>query len=182
MDNLRACRRCGAVVTIYAPCKCKTGSADQMVPVQDRREQSRRPPGRPAQPSNHQGRPKASKWPLVVFFCIVAGLGLCGTFIWQSNSNYSPADREANAIAMTQRTDYPLWTCAVMLDRFGQVVDQYEAAGHARQSANIMAMQVKAGEKGLSNGVYAAQLERCSELWRSASEPERIAAMRKAGL
>ena len=150
--------------------------------IQDRREQSRRPHRQSAQPSNQQGHPKASKWPLVVFFCIVAGLGLCGTFIWQSNANYSPADREANAIAMAQRTDYPLWTCAVMLDRFGQVVDQYEVAGHARQSANIMAVQVKAGEKGLSNGVYAAQVERCSELWRSASEPERIEAMRKAGL
>ena len=50
MDKLRACRRCGAVVTFNSPCECETGSADQMVPVQDRSEQPRNSRRRRAQP------------------------------------------------------------------------------------------------------------------------------------
>ena len=90
--------------------------------------------------------------------------------------------REANEIAMTLRTNYPLWTCAVMLDRFGRVVERHEAAGHSLASAQGKAVRIKAGEKGLSDGVYRARLVRCSDLWRDASQSEKIEAMRKAGL
>ena len=90
--------------------------------------------------------------------------------------------QDASEIAMTMRANYPLWTCVVMLDRFQQVVERYEARGHSKASAQGQALGIKAGEKGLSPAVYEARLVRCSDLWAGASQTEKIEAMRKAGL
>ena len=197
MDKLGACRRCGSVVTIGSSCKCEEESADQMMSIQDRREQPshpRRRRRRPAQPTPAQrgrrpargptrqpgdpdsDRKTANKVIIGGFLLLLAVVAVCSWRIGGSSENRS-AQAEVDNIAAYQRMNIDLRDCYRWLVQYDDSRQVYASHGYADGTAERMA--IEDNKRGYTFGEYRAILQRCGVLWGEATEQEKLRAMRQ---
>ena len=180
MDNLRACPRCGSVVTIGSSCKCEDESVAQMMSIQDRRKQPRRPRRRSARPHNRQGYPDsdrktANKVMIGGLLLLLAVVAVCSWRVNSGSENRS-AQTEANNIAAYQRMNIDLGDCYRWLVQFDDQKQALIAQGHGRSSAEAVA--IAETKRNYTYAEYRAILQRCGVLWGEATEEEKLRAMR----